>query len=45
MGLRTDFRGMRRQGLCPFIVGAIAELIVTVVTLVIVLAADAIFEL
>jgi uncharacterized integral membrane protein (TIGR00698 family) len=37
VGLRTDFREMRKQGLYPFIVGAIGEVVVTVVTLVMVL--------
>jgi uncharacterized integral membrane protein (TIGR00698 family) len=45
VGLRTDFREMRKQGLRPFIVGAIAELTVTVVTFFLVLGASAIFGL
>jgi len=45
VGLRTDFREMRKQGLRPFIVGAIAELTVTVVTLGLVLGASALFNL
>jgi uncharacterized membrane protein YadS len=45
VGLRTDFRQMRKQGLRPFIVGAVAELTVTVVTFLMVLGASAIFGL
>ena len=45
VGLKTDFREMRRQGLRPFVVGALAELSITVVTLGLVLAAGAIFTL
>lgn len=45
VGLRTDFREIRRQGLRPFIVGALAELSVTIVTLLLVLAAAAIFQI
>lgn len=40
VGLRTDFREIRRQGLRPFVVGALAELSVTVVTLLMVVAVD-----
>ena len=45
VGLRTDLRELRRQGLRPFAVGAIAELAVAVVTLGMVLAADRLFTL
>ncbi len=45
VGLRTDFRELRRLGLRPFIVGAIAELTVTVVTLGLVLLAARLFTL
>jgi uncharacterized integral membrane protein (TIGR00698 family) len=45
VGLRTDFRELRKQGLRPFIVGAIAELTVTIVTFLLVLGASAIFGL
>ena len=45
VGLKTDFREIRRQGARPFIVGALAELTVTAVTLGLVLAAAAIFSL
>lgn len=45
VGLRTNFHEIRQQGLRPFIVGALAELTVTVVTLLMVLAASAIFGL
>src|SRR3954468_22752337 len=45
VGLKTDFREIRRQGARPFVVGALAELTVSVVTLGLVLAASAIFNL
>ena len=45
VGLRTDFREMRKQGLRPFVVGALAELTVTAVTFGMVLAAQSIFNL
>jgi uncharacterized integral membrane protein (TIGR00698 family) len=45
VGLRTDFREIRRQGLRPFLVGALAELTVTVVTLLLVIGAAALFKL
>ena len=45
VGLKTDFREIRRQGARPFIVGALAELTVSAVTLGLVLAAAAIFSL
>ena len=45
VGLKTDFREIRKQGLRPFVVGALAELTITVVTLGMVLAADAYFKL
>jgi uncharacterized integral membrane protein (TIGR00698 family) len=45
VGLKTDFREIRKQGLRPFAVGALAELTVTAVTLGMVLAADAYFKL
>ncbi|HET6439362.1 MAG TPA: putative sulfate exporter family transporter [Anaeromyxobacter sp.] len=45
VGLRTDLRELKRQGLRPFLVGAIAELTVTVVTLFLVLGADRLFTL
>jgi uncharacterized integral membrane protein (TIGR00698 family) len=45
VGLRTDFRELIKQGLRPFVVGAIAELTVSVVTLGMVYGASAIFGL
>jgi uncharacterized integral membrane protein (TIGR00698 family) len=45
VGLRTDFHEIRRQGLRPFVVGALAELSVTIVTLLLVLAAATLFNL
>ena len=43
--LKTDLREIRQQGLRPFVVGALAELTITVVTLLLVLGAAAIFDL
>jgi uncharacterized integral membrane protein (TIGR00698 family) len=43
VGLKTDFREIRRQGVRPFVVGALAELTVTVVTLGLVLGAATLF--
>jgi uncharacterized integral membrane protein (TIGR00698 family) len=45
VGLKTDFCEIKRQGLRPFAVGALAELAVTVVTLGLVLGAAAVFKL
>src|SRR5260221_138980 len=45
VGLKTDFREIKRQGGRPFVVGALAELAITVVTLGLVLAASAIFRI
>src|SRR5436190_18224782 len=45
VGLKTDFREIRKQGVRPFVVGALAELTITVVTLLLVLAAQAWFQL
>lgn len=45
VGLRTDLREIKRQGLRPFIVGALAELSVTIVTLLLVIGAAALFNL
>lgn len=45
VGLKTDFREIRRQGIRPFVVGALAELTITVVTLGLVLAAQKLFAL
>ncbi|HZR09088.1 MAG TPA: putative sulfate exporter family transporter [Myxococcales bacterium] len=45
VGLKTDFREIKRQGVRPFVVGALAELTITVVTLGLVLGAAAIFSL
>ena len=45
VGLKTDFRELKKQGLRPFVVGALAELSITVVTLGLVLGAVAIFQL
>lgn len=40
VGLRTNFGELKRQGLKPFVVGALAELSVAVATLLMVVAAD-----
>ena len=45
VGLKTDFRELKKQGLRPFVVGALAELSITVVTLLLVLGAAAVFAL
>jgi uncharacterized membrane protein YadS len=39
VGLRTDLREMRKQGLRPFVVGAVGEFAIAGLTLVLVLAA------
>ena len=44
VGLKTDFREIRKQGVRPFVVGALAELTVTVVTLGLVLGASTFFK-
>src|SRR5260221_9570769 len=43
VGLRTNFREMRKQGLRPFAVGAIGEVVIAVFTLVLVAGAGKIF--
>ncbi len=45
VGLKTDFRELCKQGLRPFVVGALAELFITIVTLGLVLGAAALFHL
>lgn len=45
VGLKTDFREIKRQGVRPFVVGALAELTITVITLGLVLGAAAAFSL
>jgi len=45
VGLKTDFRELRKQGVRPFVVGALAELFITIVTLGLVLGAAALFHL
>jgi uncharacterized integral membrane protein (TIGR00698 family) len=45
VGLRTNFRDMRKQGLRPFAVGAVGELVIAAVTLGFVVAADKLFRL
>jgi uncharacterized integral membrane protein (TIGR00698 family) len=45
VGLRTDFREMRKQGLRPFLVGAIGEVVIAAFTLGLVYGADKLFKL
>ena len=45
VGLRTNFREMRKQGLRPFAVGAIGEVAIAAFTLLLVIAADKLFHL
>jgi uncharacterized integral membrane protein (TIGR00698 family) len=45
VGLRTNFRHMSKQGLRPFIVGALGEVAIAAVTLGFVLFADKLFRL
>jgi uncharacterized integral membrane protein (TIGR00698 family) len=43
VGLRTNFREMRKQGLRPFAVGAIGEVVIAVFTLGLVIGAEKLF--
>ena len=45
VGLMTDFREMRKQGLRPFIVGALGEVAIAILTLGMVIGVDAVFVL
>jgi len=45
VGLRTNFREMRKQGLRPFVVGALGEIAIAVVTLGLVVGANQLFHL
>jgi len=45
VGLRTNFREMRKQGVRPFIVGALGEVVIAALTLGMVLGADKLFHL
>jgi uncharacterized integral membrane protein (TIGR00698 family) len=45
VGLRTNFREMRKQGLRPFAVGAIGEVAIAFFTLLLVIASDRLFHL
>jgi uncharacterized integral membrane protein (TIGR00698 family) len=45
VGLRTNFRELTKQGARPFFVGAIGEVVIAIVTLTLVLAADRLFNL
>jgi uncharacterized integral membrane protein (TIGR00698 family) len=45
VGLRTNFREMSKQGLRPFLVGAVGEILIAVLTLSLVLTANAIWKI
>jgi uncharacterized integral membrane protein (TIGR00698 family) len=45
VGLRTNFREMSKQGLRPFVVGALGEILIAVLTLSLVLTANAIWKI
>jgi uncharacterized integral membrane protein (TIGR00698 family) len=45
VGVRTSFRNLSEQGLRPFLVGAIGEIVIAVITLALVLGADKTFHL
>ena len=45
IGLRTSFRDLIKQGVRPFLVGAIGEVVIAVITLGMVFAADKVFHL
>ena len=45
VGLKTNFSVLRRQGLRPLVVGAIGEVVIAGLTLVMVVVADALFHL
>lgn len=45
VGLRTNFRDMRKQGLRPFVVGAIGEVVIAASTLALVFGAQKLFRL
>jgi len=45
VGLRTNFRDMSRQGLRPFIVGALGEVLIALLTLALVMGANAIWRI
>jgi uncharacterized integral membrane protein (TIGR00698 family) len=45
VGLKTDFREIKKQGARPFVVGALAELTITALTLGMVVGASAVFNI
>jgi uncharacterized integral membrane protein (TIGR00698 family) len=45
VGLRTNFREMSKQGLRPFAVGTLGEILIAILTLSLVIAANAIWKL
>jgi uncharacterized integral membrane protein (TIGR00698 family) len=45
VGLRTSFKDLLKQGVRPFLVGAIGEIVIAAITLALVLGADRIYHL
>ncbi len=45
VGLRTNFREMSKQGLRPFVVGALGEVLIALLTLTLVLGAGALWQI
>jgi uncharacterized membrane protein YadS len=45
VGLKINFRDMKKQGLRPFLVGAIGEVVIAAITLGLVLAANKIVKI
>jgi len=45
VGLRTSFKDLLKQGVRPFVVGAVGEIVIAGITLVLVLGADRIYHL
>jgi uncharacterized membrane protein YadS len=45
VGLKTNFSELRRQGMRPLVVGAIGEVVIAGLTLVMVIVADKMFHL
>lgn len=45
VGLRTNFREMSKQGLRPFVVGALGEVLIAILTLGLVLGASKVFQI
>jgi uncharacterized membrane protein YadS len=45
VGLRTSFKDLSRQGVRPFLVGAIGEIVIAALTLGLVFGADRLYHL